>query len=161
MGVIVAGSSLGGVIYPIMLNHLQTMVGFAWAVRIAGFLTAFGLLLANLTIKTQLPKQQRHIKLSQLVDIYGFTDIRYCFTSLASFLCVIYQQFLNFLMSQQTLLSPKRYFYSLFIPYFYIEEYALFNGVSPTVASYLLAIINLCGIPARIIPGFLGDKFGV
>ncbi|GJJ08569.1 hypothetical protein Clacol_002788 [Clathrus columnatus] len=112
MGVIVAGSSLGGVIYPIMLNRLQEAVGFAWAVRIAGFLTAFGLLLANLMVKTQFPKQKQkqHVKLSQLVDIY---------------------------------------------------EYAKFNNVSSTVASYLLAIINFCGIPARIIPGFLGDRFGI
>lgn len=91
MGVIVAGSSLGGVIYPIMLSRLQTNVGFAWAVRIAGFLTAFGLLLANLTVRTQLPKQKRRVKLSRLVDIYGFTDVRYCLTCLASFLYVFHQ----------------------------------------------------------------------
>ena len=54
-----------------------------------------------------------------------------------------------------------RYFYALFIPYFYIEEYAEFNGVTTSISPYLLAILNGCGIPARIIPGFLGDRFGV
>ena len=54
-----------------------------------------------------------------------------------------------------------RYFYALFIPFFYIQEYAEFNGISNSTSPYLLAIINGCGIPARIIPGILGDRFGV
>jgi hypothetical protein len=29
------------------------------------------------------------------------------------------------------------------------------------LSPYLLAIINGCGIPARIIPGILGDRFGM
>ncbi|KAJ4155955.1 hypothetical protein LMH87_001175 [Akanthomyces muscarius] len=40
MGVVIAGSSLGGVIWPIMLQKLiyNPHVGFAWALRIVGFM---------------------------------------------------------------------------------------------------------------------------
>lgn len=58
-------------------------------------------------------------------------------------------------------LCLSRYYYALFIPYFYIEEYARLRGVSSNISPYLLTIINGCGIPARIIPGLLGDRFGV
>ena len=38
MGIVVAGSSLGGVIWPIALHKLLGEVGFGWAVRIAAFI---------------------------------------------------------------------------------------------------------------------------
>lgn len=42
----VAGSSAGGIVYPIMLNELfHGSVGFAWGVRASGFLT-LGLMMA-------------------------------------------------------------------------------------------------------------------
>jgi len=138
LGIVVAGSSLGGVIYPIMLQHLQDLVGFPWAVRIAGFLTLACLIIAHLTMRTRLPLKA-NVSLRTIVDLNGFRDIRYTLTTIASFL----------------------YFYAVFIPFFYIEEYAQFRGVSPNISPYLLAIINGCGIPARIIPGLLGDRFGV
>lgn len=54
-----------------------------------------------------------------------------------------------------------RNFYALFIPYFYIQLYATYRGVSSETAQYLLAIINAFGIPARVIPGLLADRFGM
>ncbi|KAF8575182.1 MFS general substrate transporter [Ramaria rubella] len=139
LGIVVAGSSLGGVVYPIMLQQLKDRVGFPWAVRISGFVTLACLIIAGFTIRTRLPTHKDTIKLSQLVDLNGFRDLRYTLATMSSFL----------------------YFYALFIPYFYIEEYARFSGVPLSVSPYLLAIINGCGIPARIIPGFLGDRFGI
>ncbi|KAF8510787.1 monocarboxylate permease [Gautieria morchelliformis] len=141
LGIIISGSSLGGVVYPIMLRLLQKKLGFAWAVRIAGFVTLACLIVAILTVKTRLPtdRSKNAITLTQLFDVHGFRDSRYTLATMASFL----------------------YFYALFIPYFYIEESAEFNGVPISLSPYLLAIINGCGIPARIIPGILGDRFGV
>jgi MFS family permease len=55
MGIMVSGSSLGGVIFPIMLDRLFGSVGFGWGVRAAGFLI-FGLLvIANFLVKSRLP----------------------------------------------------------------------------------------------------------
>ncbi|KAF8515407.1 monocarboxylate permease [Hysterangium stoloniferum] len=140
LGIVVAGSSLGGVVYPIMLQHLMNRFDFAWAVRISSFVTLGCLIVANLTIQTRIRRTKGNkINFSTIIDLNGFNDICYTLATVSSFL----------------------YFYALFIPYFYIEEYAVYNGVSPVIASYLLAIINGCGIPSRIIPGFLGDRFGV
>ncbi|PIL29485.1 MFS general substrate transporter [Ganoderma sinense ZZ0214-1] len=51
-------------------------------------------------------------------------------------------------------------FYALFSPYFYIQMYASFRGVPPSVSSYLLAILNAMNVPSRVLPGILADRFG-
>ncbi|KAL7284573.1 hypothetical protein ACG7TL_001865 [Trametes sanguinea] len=51
-------------------------------------------------------------------------------------------------------------FYAFFIPYFYIQAYANFRGVSPHVANYLLPILNAMNVPSRIIPGYIADRIG-
>ncbi|KAI0130657.1 MFS general substrate transporter [Daldinia grandis] len=47
-----------------------------------------------------------------------------------------------------------------FVPLFYIPTYAVSRGMDPTLASYLLAIINAASTFGRVIPGILADKFG-
>lgn len=56
MGIVVSGSSLGGVIWPIVLRRLlyNPSIGFGWAVRISTFIMLPLLLIACVTIK--LPK---------------------------------------------------------------------------------------------------------
>jgi len=55
MGIMVSGSSLGGVCFPIMLRRLFDSIGFGWAVRAVGFLI-FGLLvIANFLVRSRLP----------------------------------------------------------------------------------------------------------
>jgi hypothetical protein len=50
----VAGSSLGGVIFPLMVQHLLPQVGFGWTMRICAFLILGLLVIANLTISSSL-----------------------------------------------------------------------------------------------------------
>lgn len=52
-GVLSTGSSLGGVVFPIMLSRLIKQVGYGWAMRSCAFMI-FGLLgVANLTLRTR------------------------------------------------------------------------------------------------------------
>lgn len=89
LGIIISGSSLGGVVYPIMLRQSQHQLGFSWAVRLSGFVTLGCLIVAGLMIKTRLPPNHRNvIRLSQLFDLDGFRDIRYTLATLSAFLYV-------------------------------------------------------------------------
>ena len=54
-GIAAAGGSLGGIIFPLMLQNLFPKVGWAWALRIQGFIFILLLALANLLIKSRLP----------------------------------------------------------------------------------------------------------
>ena len=59
MGVVLSGSSIGGVVYPIMQNHIfHGPGGFAWGVRAAGFVCLFMLINANLIMRTRLPPRE-------------------------------------------------------------------------------------------------------
>ncbi|KAK7029623.1 hypothetical protein VNI00_014321 [Paramarasmius palmivorus] len=51
MGIVVTGSSIGGVIFPIMLNQLfEHGVDFGWAVRATAFVVLASLIIANLVM---------------------------------------------------------------------------------------------------------------
>lgn len=58
-GIVVSGSSVGGVCFPIALNRLFGSVGFGWAVRITGFIILGCLLAANFLITTRLPGRRK------------------------------------------------------------------------------------------------------
>ena len=48
----------------------------------------------------------------------------------------------------------------LFTPFFYLPTYAVYHGMSTTLASYLISILNGMSLFGRLIPGILADKFG-
>lgn len=58
-GLVAAGSSLGGVIMPIMVIHLIPEVGFGWAMRICAFLILALLIFANLTVRSRIAPSKR------------------------------------------------------------------------------------------------------
>ena len=45
-----------------------------------------------------------------------------------------------------------------YVPYFYIEDYALELGVKQEVAFYLISIINVGSFFGRFLPAWLADK---
>ena len=52
-----SGSSIGGIVFPIMLNQLlHGNAGFKWGVRASGFLTLGLLVIANCIMTTRIPK---------------------------------------------------------------------------------------------------------
>ncbi|GBE88131.1 major facilitator superfamily domain-containing protein [Sparassis latifolia] len=137
MGLTTAGSSLGGVVFPIALNKLIPVVGFPWAVRIVAFICLAFLVPATMLIKSRLPHRKFN-DFSSLLDFGGFTDIRYV---LFLFGAVI------------TMLGTYN-------PYYYVETFAVVHNYSPSVSLYILSIQNAGSFFGRIIPGVLADKIG-
>ncbi|OBZ66964.1 Riboflavin transporter MCH5 [Grifola frondosa] len=141
MGILNAGSSCGGVVYPIMLNKLiNGRVGFAWGVRASAFLTLGLLVIANLSMTTR----STHIKgaaaaagpkksLKQVLN-----DGPYWLTNVGGFLAVL----------------------GLYIPYFYIQLFVSLHGLSPSLAFYSLAIMNAASIFGRIVLNYAADHVG-
>ena len=54
-GIAAAGGSVGGVLFPLVLQKLFATVGWAWALRIQGFIFLILVILANLFIRSRLP----------------------------------------------------------------------------------------------------------
>jgi MFS family permease len=82
-GLTIAGSSLGGVIFPLMAVHLMPQVGFPWAIRICAFLVLFLLIITNLTISSNLEHRRKPFKVSDFVR--PMRELNYIIMCLASF----------------------------------------------------------------------------
>ncbi|KAI1842185.1 hypothetical protein JX266_011593 [Neoarthrinium moseri] len=134
-GVVVSGSSIGGVAIPIALSKMLngSSLGFGWSVRIIGFLIMPLMGFALLTVKARLPPRKSTFWIPA-----AFKDRRFVLIIVAMFFM----------------------FTGMFTPLFFLPTYAVRKGMEVTLAGYLLAIINAASTFGRIIPGILADKFG-
>ncbi|KAI4091805.1 MAG: hypothetical protein LQ344_003909 [Seirophora lacunosa] len=135
-GIMAAGSSLGGVILPIMVNQIIARSGFPWAMRGVAFLLLGLLIYANLTVRSRLPPSPKPWSFMEFV--YPFRDPPYFFVVFASFL----------------------FFFGMFLPFTFIILSAEHDGMSRRLADYLIPILNAVSIFGRTIPGYIADKTG-
>lgn len=135
LGLAIAGSSIGGVVLPIALSRMlnNTSLGFGWSLRIIGFILIPPLAFASVFIKSRLPPKKVAISIGAAFKVPTFNLL-----ALAMFFM----------------------FLGVFTPLFFIPTYAVSQGMSPTLASYLVAIINAASTFGRIIPGIMADKLG-
>ncbi|KAF4568226.1 hypothetical protein EYR36_010235 [Pleurotus pulmonarius] len=110
-------------------------VGFEWGVRASAFVVLGLLVAANLLISDN-PSVKSDGEKPVLKNI--LTDIPFMLTSFGVFVIT----------------------WGIFFPYFYIQLFAVVHGVDPKIAFYSLAIMNAAGLPGRIFPGILADRFG-
>ncbi|KAK9786728.1 putative Major facilitator superfamily (MFS) profile domain-containing protein [Seiridium cardinale] len=134
-GIVVSGSSIGGVVIPIAISKMLngTSLGYGWTVRIIGFLVMPLLAFSCITVKARLPPRVTRIWIPEI-----FKDNKY--------LLLVGAMFFMFM--------------GMFTPLFYIPTYATMRGLDSTLAGYLLAILNAASTFGRIIPGVLADKIG-
>jgi MFS family permease len=135
MGIAMAGSSVGAIVFPLVLSSLlnDTALGFAWTFRIGGFLMLPPLIFALFTVSSRLPPRRSNFFLPS-----AFAKPTYSLLVATSFFLLV----------------------GMFIPLVYLPAYAVQNGMSEVFASHLVAIINGASIPGRIVPGILGDRYG-
>ena len=135
MGIAASGSSLGGVIYPIVFHKLLPQIGFAWTTRVIGFIILGTMLIPNLVMRVRvLPAKSR-----SLFDFPVFKVPAYALMAFGFFIG----------------------FMGLYMPFFYAQVYALTNHITDdNLGFYLLAIMNSTSVFGRIIPNYLADKLG-
>lgn len=135
LGLAVSGSSLGGIIYPIVLHRLIGPLGFGWAVRVIGFI-ALGTLLLPIVVMRQRVKPP---KARALVDWTAFTDIPFLVLVTAGLIA----------------------FMGLFTLFFYISYLGSARHLtSDNMAFYLVPILNAASCFGRTIPNAMADRFG-
>ncbi|KAL5351642.1 hypothetical protein ACLOAV_003502 [Pseudogymnoascus australis] len=67
-GIVASGSSLGGIVFPILLSRLLPTVGFGWSLRIPGFVVLALLIIANLMVCSRIKPASRPLTLSDYTD---------------------------------------------------------------------------------------------
>lgn len=118
LGIMASGSSLGGVIFPIMVSKLIPEVGFPWAMRICAFLILGMLVISNLTLKSRLPPQKKPFDAMNFVR--PLKDIKFVATVGASFF----------------------FFWGMFLPFTFVITQAQRYGMSEDLSLYLIPILN-------------------
>ncbi|EPQ54896.1 monocarboxylate permease [Gloeophyllum trabeum ATCC 11539] len=140
IGIAVAGSSVGGIVYPIMLDTLFPRLGFAWTVRILGFM-GLGCSSIAVALVSRRPSPGK-TPATRWCDCHITKDAPFLLLVLGSFLVC----------------------FGIFIPYFYIVSYSAAHAVSVTRgisrSFYLLSIMNAGGVLGRIAPAYLSDAVG-
>lgn len=117
-GILSTGSSIGGIVFPIMTSRLIPSLGYGWTMRISAFLIFSLLILATLTVKARFPPNMEHVTKEQLVAPFHEP----AFLALNTGLCL--------------------FTFGMFIPINYLAVEAAANGMSPDLAQYLVAIFN-------------------
>lgn len=83
-GVMASGSSLGGVIFPIMVTKLIPKIGFPWTMRSVAFTILGMLIIANLTVKSRLTPKPK--KFDALDFVRPLKEPAFALMCIASFL---------------------------------------------------------------------------
>ncbi|KAI0402302.1 putative MFS monocarboxylate transporter [Xylaria palmicola] len=165
LGITIGGSSIGGIVWPIMLQQLlyNDGVSFGWAQRAVGFTMLPLLALACLTVvdaenpsskpapsepesgsdgsatggdNSEPPAEEK--PKDRHPAIIMFKNLAFVLLCLGLGLAYL----------------------GLFTPFFYISTYAVAKGTSSSTAFYLISAINAASFFGRVIPGHLGDTYG-
>jgi MFS family permease len=136
-GIATSGSSLGGVIFPIFLNRTMEEVGFFGAVRYAALLIGILLAVACLLVRARLPRRKWSGDVAW-IDMRLFKQKPFAIYTVGSFLTM----------------------WGLWAPFDYLSSMAINAGFSPSLALYLISIMNASSIAGRILPPHIGDRIG-
>jgi predicted MFS family arabinose efflux permease len=138
LGIVVSGSSLGGVIWPIALKRLLVEVGFGWTVRIAGFMMLALTGLACITIRPPVDAARSSSPQRRSMDISVVKNPNLILISVSLFF--IYT--------------------GLFSPFFYVTPYTVSLGLDANMAFYMISILNAASLFGRVLPGIFADWYG-
>ncbi|KAH8593313.1 major facilitator superfamily domain-containing protein [Bisporella sp. PMI_857] len=136
VGIVSSGSSLGGIIYPIMVTRLIRDHGFPAAVRWTGLLLGILLLIANICVSSPFPP--KGVQKKENAGLKAFKSLPWGFFVLGSFFTI----------------------WGIFAPLNYLPEMAALNGMSLDLTEYTVSVANAGSVFGRIIPGYLSDRFG-
>ncbi|KAL2845476.1 MFS general substrate transporter [Aspergillus pseudoustus] len=135
-GVVASGSSLSGCLIPIIVAQLLPRIGFPWTMRICAFIFLALLCIPLIVLEPRIrPKPQPW--------------------EFRAFLKPLHEP--AFLV---TTLGLAVFSWGMFIPFNFLVLEAQSRGMRPALATYQISILNAASIFGRIIPGWLGDRFG-
>jgi predicted MFS family arabinose efflux permease len=133
VGLGAAGSAMGGLIFPAVVQTLLPTIGYAWTMRVLGFLTLSMLLPSFFLFRQRVPPRRS----GPIVEWVAFREKAYVFFSVG--------MYLNY--------------WGLYIAFFYITSFAhQIIGFSEKASIDLLLILNGVGMFARTIPNFIADR---
>ncbi|KAH8679140.1 major facilitator superfamily domain-containing protein [Ilyonectria robusta] len=141
MGIALAGSSIGSIIFPIMLRSTFPNLGWRWSMRITGFFAA-GLMLPAvlcfLPYQRLIPASSQQVSKGSALNLGAFSNPAFNLVTAGMFM-------LEFVIFGIGALLPT---------------IATGAGFTPENGFLLLAIIGGTSTIGRVVPGIIGDRVG-
>lgn len=139
MGCALSGSSIGGVVMPLMLRSLLPKVGWAWSMRAVAFLIAFASIGGVMCLRRLSPRRRSAARYSGVaLNFSVFTSGSFVFVTLG--------------------LAALEF--AVFGMFSLLPTYAIKSSFSSGTGFLLLAIANATSCMGRLIPGIAGDRIG-
>jgi hypothetical protein len=137
IGIMASGSSIGGVVLPIMVRRLVDDIGFGSTIRAVAFLLPGMVIIGILMVKSRLSPLKQPLILKEFITPYAEPPF--------------------------LLLTIGIWFIYIggFIPFTLIIVQARAQGMLANLAGNLVSILNAAWTFGRIIPAHFGDIFGV
>ncbi|KAH7139533.1 major facilitator superfamily domain-containing protein [Dendryphion nanum] len=137
-GIAMMGSSCGGLMIPLLLRSTLPKYGYAWSLRIVGFIFAFCFIIGNILIKGRI-KPSHNAKKQAIISLSIFGDLRFSLFTISVFgFEVVLFGALGILPTYATLSTD----------------------FSPDTGFYLIALLNGVSCLGRVLPGYLADRIG-
>ncbi|KAI1176518.1 MFS monocarboxylate transporter-like protein [Nemania sp. FL0916] len=128
------GAPIGGLIFPTITRQLAGPIGYPWTIRVMGFIMLFNSILILALGRPKKFKKDRR----PLLEPRAFKEIVYLLFAIGLFFTL----------------------WGVYIAYFYTSTYGQsVIGISESDALTLLIILNAVGVPGRVIPAFLADRY--
>ncbi|KAF2401954.1 MFS general substrate transporter [Trichodelitschia bisporula] len=136
-GIAAAGGSVGGVIFPLMLQRLIPSIGFAWATRALALIFVILCIASVLMVRTRLPPKPGA---NLIPSMSILRDPAFALTTVAVF-CMEW---------------------GLFLPITFLASFVLDSGVpgGTQFAFTCLAVLNAGSCVGRYVPGVVADRIG-
>ncbi|KAF9458094.1 major facilitator superfamily domain-containing protein [Collybia nuda] len=140
IGIMTSGASIGGIVFPIMLNKLiHGHQGFGLGVRATAAVITGLLFIANLLVRTRPPTlRENDPRMRRTPMIILFKDVPYM-------ACIISGVLLTL---------------GIFYPIFYLQLFSIKHGIDQNLAFYIVSFINAGGLFGRLLPNYLADHVG-
>lgn len=159
MGIVIAGSSIGGVIWPIEVNQLLNVhhLSFGWTMRIVGFTMLPICGFVPLVVRPLSPKKEepREAMSNTEKDDPEAQSATVAPPNTKTDTSIIKNPAFLFLCSGMAVL-----FLGFFTPIFFVTSYGVAEGLSTDFSFYLTSITLAASFFGRVAPGFYADKYG-
>ncbi|KAF3018954.1 hypothetical protein E8E14_011906 [Neopestalotiopsis sp. 37M] len=129
-----SGAATGGVVFPLIAQQLLPHIGFGWTMRIMGFVVLANIVIILIVMKVRLKPRRS----GPLLDLAAFKELPYLLFSISMFFTL----------------------WATYFAYYYVRPYAgNILGVSDSTSFTTLLIVNVVGIPGRLVPAYLADRY--
>lgn len=134
LAIMASGSATGGLVYPTVARQLLPRIGFAWTIRVMGFMMlAVGAVYCSL-LRPRLPPR----KSGPMLELSAFKEPPYSLFLMAIFLICLGQYF----------------------AFYYISAFAVdVIGLPYSTSINVLLVLNGIGVLGRLIPSYFADKY--